>query len=262
MRRKNTTSQIFDRIENKSVVIEVVAQIEDLILSGVLREDDMLPGERALAEQFGVSRPKVREALSLLGQSELVRIVANDGVYIGKLGGEVMSPAMIELFNRSASAIRDNLEYRCENEGFAARLAATRATDQDRAELVRILESLNEADKAKDIIRGSELDLEFHQSIAFAAHNRTLTHMMTALYNLNRSSLFLNRAELFKIGNEAETLQQQHEDIVDSICRGKPALAEKAAQTHINYVATLMETVFEQQSRESVSNKRYRQTRG
>jgi len=70
MRRKNTTSQIFDRIENKSVVIEVVAQIEDLILSGVLREDDMLPGERDLAEQFGVSRPKVREALSLLGESK------------------------------------------------------------------------------------------------------------------------------------------------------------------------------------------------
>jgi len=81
MRRKNTPSQLFDQIESKSVSIEVVAQIENLILSGVLNEGDMLPGERELAEQFGISRPKVREALSQLAESQLLYIVANDGAY-------------------------------------------------------------------------------------------------------------------------------------------------------------------------------------
>ena len=112
MRRKNTPSQLFDQIESKSVSIEVVAQIENLILSGVLNEGDMLPGERELAEQFGISRPKVREALSQLAESQLLYIVANDGAYVAKLAGDVMSPALVALFNRSASAIRDNLEYR------------------------------------------------------------------------------------------------------------------------------------------------------
>ena len=128
MRPKNAPNRLFDPIENESVSNAVIAQIENLILSGVLQEGDMLPGERQLAEQFGVSRPKVREALSQLADSNLIRVVANDGAYVAQLGGVVMSPAMIDLFNRSSSAIRGNLEYRREIEGFATRLAAQRAT--------------------------------------------------------------------------------------------------------------------------------------
>jgi len=261
MRRKNTPSQLFDRVESKSLSVAVVAQIEDLILSGVLSEGDMLPGERDLAEQFGVSRPKVREALSQMAENELLRIVANDGVYVAQLGGEVMSPALIALFNRSASAIRDNLEYRREKEGFASRLAAQRATDQDRTELMRIVRAIEAADADNDNTLASELDLELHHSIAFAAHNRTLTHMMTALYSLNRSSIFFNRNELLNIGKAAETLQQQHEDIVESICQGKPSRAEKAAHVHIDYVSSLIDTAFEKQSREALSIKRYNKNR-
>ena len=259
MRRKNTAGRLFDRIESKSLSAEVVSQIENLILSGVLNEGELLPGERELAEQFGISRPKVREALSQLADSQLVRIVANDGVYVAQLGGEVMSPALVALFNRSANANRDNLEYRRENEGFASRLAAQRATDEDRAELKRILKAIKAADEVQNNTLASELDMELHHTIAFAAHNRTLTHMMTALYSLNRSSISYNRHELMNMDKVAEGIQQQHEDIVAAICQSKPAQAEKAAHAHIDFVTSLVITAFEQLSRESLSGKRYRQ---
>ncbi len=259
MRRKNTAGRLFDRIESKSLSAEAVSQIENLILSGVLNEGELLPGERELAEQFGISRPKVREALSQLADSQLVRIVANDGVYVAQLGGEVMSPALVALFNRSANANRDNLEYRRENEGFASRLAAQRATDEDRAELKRILKAIKAADEVQNNTLASELDMELHHTIAFAAHNRTLTHMMTALYSLNRSSISYNRHELMNMDKVAEGIQQQHEDIVAAICQSKPAQAEKAAHAHIDFVTSLVITAFEQLSRESLSGKRYRQ---
>ena len=259
MRRKNTAGRLFDRIESKSLSAEAVSQIESLILSGVLNEGELLPGERELAEQFGISRPKVREALSQLADSQLVRIVANDGVYVAQLGGEVMSPALVALFNRSANANRDNLEYRRENEGFASRLAAQRATDEDRAELKRILRAIKAADEVQNNTLASELDMELHHTIAFAAHNRTLTHMMTALYSLNRSSISYNRHELMNMDKVAEGIQQQHEDIVAAICQSKPAQAEKAAHAHIDFVTSLVITAFEQLSRESLSGKRYRQ---
>jgi len=226
MRRKNTTGRLFDRIESKSLSVEVVSQVENLILSGVLNEGELLPGERELAEQFGISRPKVREALSQLADSKLVRVVANDGVYVARLGGDVMSQ---------------------------------RATDEDRSELRRLLEAIQAADEVQDNTLASELDMKLHHSIAFAAHNRTLTHMMTALYNLNRSSISYNRHELMNMEKVAEAIQQQHEDIVAAICQGKPAQAEKAAHTHIDFVTSLVLTAFEQQSRESLSNKRYKQ---
>ncbi len=257
MRRKNTPNRFFDRIESKSLSGEVVTQIENLILSGVLTEGEMLPGERELADQFGISRPKVREALSQLADSELLNIVPNDGAYVAQLGGEAMSPAMVALFNRSTNAIRDNLEYRRESEGFASRLAAQRATDQDRSELRRLLEAIKEADSVQDNTRASNLDMELHHCIAFAAHNRTLTHMMTALYNLNRSSITYNRHELMNMETVAESIQQQHEDIVEHICQSKPVKAEKAAHAHIDFVISLISTAFEQQSRESLSRKKY-----
>ncbi|CUK27470.1 Pyruvate dehydrogenase complex repressor [Cognatishimia activa] len=257
MRRKNAPRLIFDKVESESVSDIAVAQIEELILSGVLREGDMLPGERELSDQLGISRPKVREALHRLAELDLVQIKSNDGVYVAKLIGDVMSPALVDLYNRSASAIRDNLEYRREQEGFASRLAAQRATPRDCEELETILAGMKEAEENNDRARSSELDLQLHQVIAFAAHNHTLNHMMTALYDLNRSSLFYNRDELSRLKDTSGDLLRQHEDIVVAICRGKPEQAEKAAHAHIDYVRELLEADFDHYLRDKLSTKRY-----
>ena len=257
MRKKNAPGRLFDKIDNHSLSDTAVAQIEDLILSGVLRENDMLPGERELAEQMNISRPKIRQALQQLSESGLVDIFPKDGVYVAKLGGDIMSPALIALYNRSPSAIRDNLEYRREQEGFAARLAAQRATLRDREELQETLAQMVIADQNDDRQLGTELDLRLHHSIVFAAHNRTLTHMMTGLYSLNKSTLFYNRNEVLDITNVSDALFQQHEAIVTAICKSKPLDAEKAAQHHIDFVLKLIETEFERRFRESISDKKY-----
>ncbi|MEP1698577.1 MAG: FadR/GntR family transcriptional regulator [Paracoccaceae bacterium] len=257
MRKKNAPGRLFDRIDNPSLSDSAVVQIEELILSGVLRENDPLPGERELAEQMGISRPKVRQALQHLHESGLVDIIPKGGASITKLGGEIMSPALIALYNRSPSAIRDNLEYRREQEGFAARLAAQRATKRDIAELQSTLEEMQIADQNSDRERASQLDLELHQSIVFAAHNRTLTHMMAGLYSLNKSSLFYNRSEVLDIVNVAGELFQQHADIVDAICQSQPHQAEKTAHAHIDFVTSLIETEFERRYREAISDKKY-----
>ena len=257
MRKKNAPGRLFDKVDSQSLSDTAVSQIEDLILSGVLVEGDMLPGERELAEQMEISRPKVRQALQKLSDSNLVNIVAKDGAYIAKLGGDIMSPALVSLYNRSPSAIRDNLEYRREQEGFAARLAAQRATTRDRAELRGLIEKMLIADKANDPETASQLDLELHQSIVFAAHNRTLSHMMTGLYALNKSSLFYNRSEVLDIADAADALFQQHERIVDAICKSQPSRAEQAAHEHIDYVVSLVEIEFERRFRETISDKKY-----
>lgn len=258
MRQKNAPAQLFDHIENDSLADAAVAQIENLILSGVLCEGDLLPGERELAEQLGISRPKVREALKNLVENKLLRVVAKDGIYVDRLGGEVMSPALIALYNRNPVAILQNLEYRRITEGFASKMAAQRATSNDRKRLTEIIEQMTEADQAKDHELASELDLDLHSTIAFAAHNCTLTHMMTAVYSLNRSGILYNRAELMNISPASDLLLQQHQLIVDSICQANPSQAEKAAHEHIDFVVELIETSFERRSREALSMKRYR----
>lgn len=258
MRKKNAPDHLFEQIKHESLAGAAVAQIESLILSGVLREGDMLPGERELASQLGISRPKVREALKSLADHKLLTIVAGEGVYVDRLGGEVMSSALISLYNRTPSAIRENLEYRRLKEGFSSRLAAKRATSLDRDQLQLIIEKMSSADHEHDHQRASELDLELHSTIAFAAHNCTLTHMMTALYSLNKSALFYNRSELLNVEHAGADLFQQHQDIVTAIRQSNPSKAEKAAQNHIDFVIDLVETALERRARESLASKRYR----
>ena len=59
-------TDIFARIEHSRTADEVVHQIEVLVLEGILRVGDRLPGERELAKQFDVSRPILRDALKAL----------------------------------------------------------------------------------------------------------------------------------------------------------------------------------------------------
>ena len=84
--------------------------------------------------------------------------------------------------------------------------------------------------------------------------------MMAALYNLNRSSIFYNRTELLNIGKTNDVLLQQHSNIVEEICKGKPDQAEKAGQAHMDYVCALIETEFEKRSRAAMSKKRFSRT--
>ena len=64
--------EIFSRIEHSRTADEAVQQIEALVLEGVLRVGDRLPGERELARQFDVSRPILRDALKDLEARGLI----------------------------------------------------------------------------------------------------------------------------------------------------------------------------------------------
>ncbi len=57
---------VFEPVDHTSVAESIVVQIETLILNGILRDGGRLPSERDLADQMGVSRPKLREALKQL----------------------------------------------------------------------------------------------------------------------------------------------------------------------------------------------------
>src|SRR5690606_35807763 len=119
---------------------EVVQQIEALVLEGVLRVGDRLPGERELSRQFDVSRPILRDALKLLETRGLLTSKHGDGTYVADVIGQVFAKPMTELFMTHRKAASDYLEYRREIEGIAAEYAARRATVDDIALLERIVE--------------------------------------------------------------------------------------------------------------------------
>ncbi len=249
-------NRIFDPIGHETVVDEVVEQFEELILSGVLKEDTKLPPEREMAELFGVSRPKLREAMKRLEEMKLLHIHHGDGSFIAPLIGKALSPALMDLYSRSPMAFYDYLEYRREQECFAARLAAVRATSADREILSRIMQEMERTQQNDDVEGSKKADIAFHSAIVDASHNSTLTHMMSSIYELTKRGVFYNRNYLRTIDGTGEELLRQHLALGQAVLDGKSAEAAEAARIHIDFVEKSFRVGDEIKKRENLANKR------
>ena len=214
--------EIFSRIEHSRTADEVVEQIEGLILEGVLRVGDRLPGERELSRQFDVSRPILRDALKLLESRGLLITTPGGGTYVADVIGQVFARPVLELISTHRKAAADYLEYRREVEGIAAEYAARRATADDLALLDGIIERMQAAHQAGDFAKEAAIDVEFHNAIGECAHNIMLLHTLRSCYRLLSDGVFHNRLLIFDLPGAREALLSQHRAIHDAIARRRP----------------------------------------
>lgn len=243
-------AEVFGPIDHESVVDVVVGKIETMIVDGILKDGIRLPSERDMAEAFGISRPKLREALQMLEDRGLVHVRHGDGTYIAELTGRAMSPAMLALYARHGEAFYDYLEYRREQEAFATRLAAQRATAADKERLAAIRDELEAAWVAQDSAMEIEGDFRLHSAVVDASHNTTLIHMMASVYDLTRRGIFYNHDLLRSIDDSGRKLLDQHIEIIEAVLASDPARAEKAAVDHMDYVEDSIRRGCELQRRE------------
>jgi GntR family transcriptional repressor for pyruvate dehydrogenase complex len=227
---------LFAGVSHSRTADEVVHQLELLILDGVLRDGDRLPGERDLAQSLDVSRPILREALKELEARGLLVSHHGGGTFVADIIGQVFSQPITDLISRHARATRDYLEYRRELEGLTAELAARRATEADKALLSRIIDDMRQAHEAGLPEDELAADVEFHNAIGEAAHNVILLHTMRACYRLLSEGILFNRRAVFSLANAREKLLDQHVAIQDAILAGDAVMAKKAAQAHIDFV--------------------------
>ncbi len=231
-----TAKQIFEPIELDSVSEAVIGQIEQLVISGVLKSGQKLPSERELAELVEVSRPKVRDAIKVLEDRGLLTVKHGEGTFVADLTGAALSPAMVDLYSRHAEAFFDYLEFRRELEGYAAFLAARRATDHDRSIIRNIVERMESAHGQADPAEEAELDVGLHAAVADAAHNSMLVHVMGSIYELMLRGIFYNREQLYRRPGAREKLLTQHQAIAAGVLNGDPEAAAEAAEAHLDFV--------------------------
>ncbi|MBO9436276.1 FadR family transcriptional regulator [Ruegeria sp. R13_0] len=250
------TKAIFEPVGHESLADAVVAQIEDLIASGILKQGRKLPSERDLAEMLRVSRPKLREALAVLEERGLVTTQHGEGTFVAALTGQAMLPALLALYERHEPAFFDHLEYRREQEGFAARLAARRSTKADKERIAEILDENVRAWEANDAQASREADFALHAAIVDASQNATLIHMMASIYELTKRGVFYNRSFLKSIDGSGKQLLDQHLALGQAVIDGDEKRAEQAALDHIDFVERSFRTGIEQQRREAMAEKR------
>lgn len=170
------------RLGRVTVTDSLANEIELQIQTGELQPGTRLPGEATLAAQFGVSRPIVREALGQLRERGYVTTVNGRGTFVRHPDATTISTAIERHLLRSEdrSITVDHLyEAREAIEVTSARLAATRADQASRAQLVESLEQMRQG--RDDRLRYSAADMDFHIGLARASGNPLLPSLLTPL---------------------------------------------------------------------------------
>ncbi|CAG0910963.1 unnamed protein product, partial [Cyprideis torosa] len=183
----------FQPVQQEKLPQAIVRQIEQLILTGVLRPGERLPAERELADRLGVSRPSLREAIAELEARELLEARAGAGIYVTEVLGSAFSKALIGLFANHDEAVFDYLSFRRDMEGLAAERAASLGTETDLRVIAQLFEKMEAASGKRNPADEARLDADFHLAIIEASHNVIMLHMMRSMYELLREGVFYNR---------------------------------------------------------------------
>src|SRR5499427_11103582 len=166
-------------IGKQRVAEEIVQQLRGLILRGDYAVGDKLPPERKLAEELGVNRASLREAIKSLEQMGLVKTRQGDGTRVL----DFMETAGLELVRHlvergSPDILRDVLEFRTIYGREVARLAAERATPDDLVRLDALVEQANREVPPEELLR---LDLDFYVCLSEASRNQVFKLLINTI---------------------------------------------------------------------------------
>lgn len=191
----------------------VLEAIREAIINGSLQPRERLM-EIQLAEELGVSRTPVREALRKLELEGFIVMIPRKGAYVSDL---------------TMKDIADVFEIRAALEGLAAALAAERITEEELEEMERLLVEKGEAINQNDIDKLVEVDTKFHETMYKASRNERLTGIIS---NLREQIQRFRLTSLSVPGRKNDSLVE-HRGIVEAIQARDIQLAKQLAQEHI-----------------------------
>ena len=194
---------------------DVVFQtLRKAILTGKLK-----PGERLmeiqLADQLGVSRTPLREAIHKLEQEGLVTMMPRRGARVAQI---------------SEKGLKDVLEVRRALDVFCAELACDRITEDEELRLREACKAFEDATKTKDATIIAKADVAFHDIIIGSTGNERL---ISTVNNL-AEQIYRYRFEYIKDDSQHARLIEEHRQLMDAILSKNRERAGKAARIHID----------------------------
>jgi GntR family transcriptional regulator, transcriptional repressor for pyruvate dehydrogenase complex len=222
---------VYKVVQTARLYEQIVLQIEESIQKGVLKAGDQLPAERELAQQFGVSRTAVREAVKALREKGLVEAYAGRGTFVTDGTSHAMKLSLDRMLRLGQSEDSSFLvEVREILEPEIAALAAERSEAQH---LTAMREALAVMDSARsDPDAFIEGDLDFHLALAEAAGNPLILSLIDSIVGLLREQ----RTKIFNVNGGPERGQYHHKRILEAIEHRDPQRAREVMKTHLRQV--------------------------
>jgi GntR family transcriptional regulator, transcriptional repressor for pyruvate dehydrogenase complex len=214
----------FQRIKLRDQVAE---HLLDVIASGAYEVGELLPPERVLVEELGVSRTVIREALNLLETRGLVQVEHGRGAVVVADGSRAVHDNLWSLLRVQPGTLWELMEMRKALEVEVAGLAAQRATAEDKAAMRDALERMRDKIDAPEGY--VDADVEFHDLLARSAHNRVFLMMIEPVTGL----LLASRTMTGSVLDNAKRAIKAHEAILKRVEAGDAEGARREMLSHM-----------------------------
>lgn len=221
--------EVISRKDNKESLNTIIAKIRDYINYKNLEPQDKLPSERMLSEKFEASRSSVREAIQKLEFYGILKSIPQSGTFVADIGKIAINGIIDDILRLGTSDFKSLVETRILLELKTVRLAATRRTDDDIAQIKAALDAYAEkVYKGEDAVQE---DLIFHLAIAKASGNSTINNLMLLI-----TPEILTNFEKYhvctKSENEGLKVIKEHTEVFDAIVAQNPQLAKQKMKEH------------------------------
>lgn len=218
-------TKLIERVPRVKLADSVALQLERLILEGEYGVGEKLPPERVLAEDFGVGRSSMREALRMVETGGLLRTDHGVGVFV--VSNEKPLLAASDMLLAGEYTVSDLFEARLAIEREAAALAARKISSDQIDQLHRILEQAEVAGLSDD--KFIDLDRQLHQAVSTASGNPLLADLAKSIEHL----FVVYSHRVIRLPGRRTAAHEGHTRIVEAVASGDSRAAELAVTNHL-----------------------------
>ncbi len=220
------------QVERKKVADQVLEFLIEMLQTGELEANTLLPTENELATRFGVSRAPIREALKVLEVAGAIESKQGGRSLVKAVSlAELLDPVRFQLINRQQ--VLDLLEFRLIIETEAVALAAERRTEEELTEILKLVEHFQQLMEDNQAI-GYEEDFQFHQFIMKASKNHFISETITNLSDLHLRALNFSLSKNLGWDKKRKEVAKEHMLIAQAIANQDAECARKAMFEHLS----------------------------
>jgi GntR family transcriptional regulator, transcriptional repressor for pyruvate dehydrogenase complex len=230
----------FRPIRTRRAFEEICERIREQLALGVLRPGDKLPPERELAQQLGVSRNVLREALRSLEMAGVLRLLkgVKGGAFIQEGDTSRMNEVMRDMLSLGTISVRELSEARIHVLDLAVRLACVNARPADFEALEANIERTDLATRDGRLLDRVECSREFYKLLALATGNKVIAMIMDSVTEIHMRFVY---AKVASSGAATPRLVEKRRQFLAALRVRDVAASTRLMRAHLESIQRMLE---------------------
>jgi DNA-binding FadR family transcriptional regulator len=230
----------FRPIHTRRAFEEICERIREQLALGVLKPGDKLPPERDLAQQLGVSRNVLREALRTLEMAGVLRLQkgVKGGAFVQEGDTSRMNDVMRDMLSLGTISVRELSEARIHVIDLVVRLACANARQADFEALEANIERTELATAEGRLLDRVECSREFYKLLAMATRNKVIAMIVDSVTEIHMRFVY---AKVASSGAATPRLAEKRRQFLSALRARDVLAAARLMRIHLESVQRMLE---------------------